>query len=91
MYRRISLLIALAFMALSTTGCLDSDPDDQSVPWSRPAEWERGAPGMGKLKKNKKQQQKINNNILDISFPQKNKLKLTNKKPFNYRNIIKIM
>lgn len=47
MYRRISLLLALAFMALSTTGCLDSDPDDQSVPWSRPAEWERGAPGMG--------------------------------------------
>ena len=47
MYRRIALLLALAFMALSTTGCFDSDPDDQSVPWSRPAEWERGAPGMG--------------------------------------------
>ena len=47
MYHRITLLLALAFMALSMTGCFDSDPDDQSVPWSRPAEWERGAPGMG--------------------------------------------
>jgi len=47
MHHRIALLLALAFMALSTTGCFDSDPDDQSVPWSRPAEWERGAPGMG--------------------------------------------
>jgi hypothetical protein len=47
MYHRIALLLALAFMTLSMTGCFDSDPDDQSVPWSRPAEWERGAPGMG--------------------------------------------
>ncbi|WPJ95507.1 hypothetical protein SH580_18990 [Coraliomargarita algicola] len=47
MYRRIALLAALALMALFMTGCFDSNPDDQSVPWSRPADWERGAPGFG--------------------------------------------
>ena len=47
MHHRIALLLALAFMTLSMTGCFDSDPDDQSVPGRRPAEWERGAPGMG--------------------------------------------
>ncbi|MEC8209421.1 MAG: hypothetical protein VX051_03095 [Verrucomicrobiota bacterium] len=47
MHRRILVLLALALIALSMSGCFDSDPDDQSVPWSRPAEWERGAPGMG--------------------------------------------
>ena len=47
MHRRIPLLLALALITLSMSGCFDSDPDDQSVPWSRPAEWERGAPGMG--------------------------------------------
>ena len=47
MNHRIALLFTLALIALSMTGCFDSDPEDQSVPWSRPAEWERGAPGMG--------------------------------------------
>ncbi len=47
MHRRILVLLALALIAFSMSGCFDSDPDDQSVPWSRPAEWERGAPGMG--------------------------------------------
>lgn len=47
MFRRIALLIALAFMALTLSGCFDSNPDEQSVPWSRPADWERGAPGFG--------------------------------------------
>jgi len=47
MYRRTILLLALAFMALSLGGCFDSNPDEQSVPWSRPADWERGAPGFG--------------------------------------------
>ncbi|MDQ8195014.1 hypothetical protein QEH59_11295 [Coraliomargarita sp. SDUM461004] len=47
MYRRITILLALAFWALSMTGCFDSNPDEQSVPWSRPADWEQGAPGFG--------------------------------------------
>jgi hypothetical protein len=37
MYHRIALLLALAFMALSMTGCFDSDPDDQSVPVESPS------------------------------------------------------
>jgi hypothetical protein len=45
-HRSLSL-IALACLALITTGCFNSSPDEQSVPWSRPAEWERGAPGFG--------------------------------------------
>lgn len=47
MYRRIALFLALAFTAAILTGCFDSNPDEQSVPWSRPADWERGAPGFG--------------------------------------------
>jgi len=47
MYRRIALIVALALTALSLTGCFDTNPDEQSVPWSRPADWERGAPGFG--------------------------------------------
>jgi len=44
---RLLILIALATGILGLTGCLDSSPDEQSVPWSRPADWERGAPGFG--------------------------------------------
>lgn len=47
MTRRILLSLALAAAALLTAGCFDSSPDEQSVPWSRPADWQRGAPGMG--------------------------------------------
>jgi len=47
MYRRIALLAALALTALAMSGCFDSNPDEQNVPWSRPADWERGAPGFG--------------------------------------------
>jgi hypothetical protein len=44
---RLLLLIGLALSTLGLTGCLDSSPDEQTVPWSRPADWERGAPGFG--------------------------------------------
>jgi hypothetical protein len=44
---RILLLLALALSALATSGCFDSNVDEQSVPWGRPAEWETGAPGFG--------------------------------------------
>jgi hypothetical protein len=47
MYRRILPLFLLVAMTLSLTACFDSNPDEQSVPWSRPADWERGAPGFG--------------------------------------------
>jgi len=42
---RIVLMIALALSTLGLTACFNSSPDEQSVPWSRPADWERGAPG----------------------------------------------
>jgi len=45
--RRPLLTLFLVLAALSTSGCFDSSPDEQSVPWSRPADWERGAPGFG--------------------------------------------
>ena len=41
----LSLLLAISTLGL--TGCFDADVDEQSVPWSRPADWERGAPGFG--------------------------------------------
>jgi hypothetical protein len=44
---RLLLVIALAFAMFGLTGCFNSSPDEQTVPWSRPADWERGAPGMG--------------------------------------------
>ena len=45
MCRSVILILAVKLVTLSTTGCFDSSPDEQSVPWSRPADWERGAPG----------------------------------------------
>lgn len=45
--KRIILFLLLATALFSLSGCLSGDPDEQSVPWSRPAEWERGAPGFG--------------------------------------------
>ena len=42
------LLILGSFLAvLALTGCFNASEDDQSVPWSRPADWERNAPGFG--------------------------------------------
>lgn len=42
-----------AFLALASfascfflAGCV-SDPDESTIPWSRPKEWEGGVPGMG--------------------------------------------
>lgn len=28
-------------------GCATHDPDDSSIPWNRPAQWEDQPPGMG--------------------------------------------
>ncbi|MGJ8652218.1 MAG: hypothetical protein ACSHX8_02990 [Opitutaceae bacterium] len=47
MFKRTFLFLALFISTLALTGCFDSDVDDTSVPWSRPADWERGAPGFG--------------------------------------------
>lgn len=47
MIRLTLLLIFLAANLLGLSGCFNSSPDEQSVPWSRPADWEQGAPGFG--------------------------------------------
>ena len=39
------LFILLVSMVLS--GCMSANPDDQTVPWGRPAEWERDTPFYG--------------------------------------------
>jgi hypothetical protein len=45
-----SLLLALAVLGTSLvfmTGCTTKTEQDSSIPWSRPASWEGGIPGMG--------------------------------------------
>lgn len=47
MSRRLTLLaLGLALLALAP-GCATKQPEDSSIPWSRPASWEGGIPGMG--------------------------------------------
>ncbi len=49
MLRRLTLaLLGSAFLAL-LSGCATKSPEDSSIPWSRPASWEGGIPGMGGL------------------------------------------
>lgn len=49
MLRRLLLLaLGSAFLALAS-GCATKQPEDSSIPWSRPASWEGGLPGMGGL------------------------------------------
>ncbi len=46
MRRPLIILIAATLVAL-TGGCTAKQPEDSSIPWSRPASWEGGIPGMG--------------------------------------------
>ncbi|MCU0791521.1 MAG: hypothetical protein MUE42_01415 [Opitutaceae bacterium] len=46
--RLLSLLLASTLLALAS-GCASKAPEDSSIPWSRPASWEGGMPGMGGL------------------------------------------
>ena len=39
--------LALAGTAFIVTGCTSKTEADSSIPWSRPASWEGGIPGMG--------------------------------------------
>lgn len=41
------VLIALAGAAVLLTGCTSKTEQDSTIPWSRPASWEGGIPGMG--------------------------------------------
>lgn len=46
--RLVLAALAAALLALAT-GCASKQPEDSSIPWSRPASWEGGIPGMGGL------------------------------------------
>ena len=45
--RIFTLLLLLLLNLLAGTGCFHANPDDQELPWSRPADWEGGMPGVG--------------------------------------------
>jgi hypothetical protein len=40
-------LLAVVGASLLFTGCTTKTEQDSSIPWSRPASWEGGIPGMG--------------------------------------------
>lgn len=47
---RVTKLLVVAFVLGGTfllTGCTTKTEADSSIPWSRPASWEGGIPGMG--------------------------------------------
>lgn len=48
---RKKLVLALAGLAavFAASGCSTKTEQDSSIPWSRPASWEGGIPGMGGL------------------------------------------
>lgn len=41
-------LLLLALVGLAVSGCTTmAEPEDTSLPWGRPHDWEQKAPGMG--------------------------------------------
>jgi len=46
MKKIILALLALGFIAIAA-GCTTRSAQDSTIPWSRPASWEGGIPGMG--------------------------------------------
>lgn len=45
--RRLLLAALASAFAFLATGCATKQPEESSIPWSRPASWEGGIPGMG--------------------------------------------
>jgi hypothetical protein len=44
----LGLITIFALIAtIVLTGCMTANPDEQTVPWGRPAEWERDTPFYG--------------------------------------------
>ncbi len=46
-FTKLFLTLALAAGSLLLTGCTSKTEQDSTIPWSRPASWEGGIPGMG--------------------------------------------
>jgi hypothetical protein len=49
MKSRLALLVLGSALLALASGCATKQPEDSSIPWSRPASWEGGIPGMGGL------------------------------------------
>lgn len=47
MLRRLTLLVLGSALLALASGCATKQAEDSSIPWSRPASWEGGVPGMG--------------------------------------------
>ncbi len=47
MNHRPLLAVLVAVLLGFSAGCTAKQPEDSSIPWSRPASWEGGLPGMG--------------------------------------------
>jgi hypothetical protein len=45
MSKKISVLLFLSVMILTSTGCFTATPDDSRMPQGRPANWEYSLPG----------------------------------------------
>ena len=44
------LELKIIFALLASTlfnGCMNANPDDQTIPWGRPADWEQSSPFYG--------------------------------------------
>ena len=45
----VLLSLAVAGLSLLVSGCTTKTEADSTIPWSRPANWEGGIPGMGSM------------------------------------------
>lgn len=45
--KNILIFIINLITILSLIGCVGTNPDEQTVPWGRPADWESGSPYYG--------------------------------------------
>ena len=47
MVYRLFFISLLSLSLIAVSGCFNASPEDQELPWSRPADWESGVPGLG--------------------------------------------
>lgn len=45
--KHILSILTATILILMLSGCMTTNPDEQTVPWGRPADWERGSPYYG--------------------------------------------
>tara|TARA_E500000178_G_C16863913_1_gene681080 strand:+ start:885 stop:1028 length:144 start_codon:yes stop_codon:yes gene_type:complete len=45
--KNLILSLILGIITLCFTACTNTNPDEQTVPWGRPADWESGSPFYG--------------------------------------------